>query len=174
MSKLRRKDNSRVVLSVFDLITFFFFTMTPRLTNRGKIYRVPKLCLDDYYWMLASVSEQTKSRKGVDLTVAPGNEEGRWAGTRPMLVTNDQMRDHKLELIEPRLFRRWYSCHIVNYNFTAFVDDECVDHEIGFSTADFFSREIQDNPTSGGGTAWHFPVSDWELNERFCIRIPAS
>ena len=95
-----------------------------------------------------------------------------------MLVSNDQMRDHKLTMMEPRLFGRWYGCHIVNYNFTAFVDDECVDREIGFSAPDFFSREIQGNPTpevgfeNGGGTAWHFPVSDWDLDDRFCIRIP--
>jgi hypothetical protein len=149
------------------------------LKRSGRVFKVPSGCLDDYYWMLASVSPQAMSRDGSDIYVATNNSEGRWPGTRPMLITNDQMRDHKLELMEPRLFRRWYSCHIVNYNFTAFVDDECIDREIGFSTADFFSREIQGNNTSSGsesddgvGTAWHFPVKDWDLNERFCIRVP--
>mmetsp|Transcript_15095 Transcript_15095/g.20010 ORF Transcript_15095/g.20010 Transcript_15095/m.20010 type:complete len:327 (+) Transcript_15095:1-981(+) len=152
-----------------------------KLTKGGKLYRCPPMCLDDYYWMLASVSDQTVSRNGIDLDVPPGNEEGRWPGTRPMLITNDQMRDHRLlDLMEARLFRRWYSCHIVNYNFTAFVDNECIDREIGFSTADFFSREIQGNPTpgygtdTGSGTAWHFPISDWDADERLCIRIPSS
>ena len=131
--------------------------------------------------MLASLSDQTKARNNMELDVPVDNKEGRWPGTRPMLLTNDQMRDHKLELLEPRLFRRWTSSHIVNYNFTAFVNDECVDREIGFSAPDFFSREIQGNPTPtdasdgkelDGGMAWHFPVSDWDVNERFCIRIP--
>lgn len=143
------------------------------LLENGTLYRVPKMLLDDYYWMLASVSDQTMARKGTNLDVAPQNEDGRWPGIRPILVSNDQMRDHKLQLMEPRLFRRWHSCHIMNYNFTAFVDDECVDNEIAFSTADFFSREIQSNPTSSG-TAWHFPVSDWDLDDRLVIRIPST
>merc|ERR1712157_103011 len=108
-----------------------------------------------------------------------------------MLITNDRMRDHKLELLEMKLFRRWSSGHIVNYNFMAFVDDERRDHEakadndnynydwmgndngdIGFRPADFFSREIQANEGEGGSTVWHIPVEDWEENERFCVRIP--
>jgi len=148
------------------------------LKRDGRLYTVPPGCLDDFYWILASISDQAKSRNGEDLDILPDNKDGRWPGTRPMLVSNDQMRDHKLMMMEPRLFRRWYSCHIVNYNFTAFVDDECVDREIGLSPPDFFSREIQGNPTPGGGsgkggdTVWHFPVNDWGLNDRFCIRIP--
>jgi len=136
------------------------------------LYRVPPRLLDDYYWMIASVSDQIASRSGANIDVSPQNEDGRWPGTRPMLVSNDQMRDHKLEMLEPRLFRRWYSSHIVNYNFTAFVGNECVDREIGFSTPDFFSREIQGNPAPGGGMAWHFPVSDWDIDDRFVVRIP--
>ena len=132
--------------------------------------------------MLASISDQTTSRNGQDLSVPNDDPEGRFPGVRPMLISNDQMRDHKLELLEPRLFRRWYGCHIVNYNFTAFVLGESVaGNEIGFMQADFFSREIQGNPcpsddggeaSNWGGKAWHFPVSDWELDERFVVRIP--
>ena len=141
------------------------------LLRRKKLYKVPPRCLDDFYWMLASVSDQVAARKDVDLSVPNDNPSGRWPGVRPVLISNDQMRDHKWELLEPRLFRRWYGCHIVNYNFTAFVMDECVEgNEIFFSQADFFSREIQGNP-SGSGQAWHFPVSDWDLEERFVVRL---
>ena len=42
--------------------------------------------------MLASVSDQTVSRNGANLDVPVENEEGRWPGARPMLVSNDQMR----------------------------------------------------------------------------------
>ena len=151
------------------------------LVDRGKLYRVPPRCLDDFYWMLASISDQTASRNGQDLSVSNDDPNDRFPGTRPMLITNDQMRDHKYELLEPRLFRRWYGCHIVNYNFTAFVLGESVaNNEIGYSQADFFSREIQGNPSDDdgdnnsewGGKAWHFPVNDWELDERFVVRIP--
>ena len=121
--------------------------------------------------MLASVSDQSASRKGADLSVSNNDPNGRWPGVRPVLISNDQMRDHKWELLEPRLFRRWYGCHIVNYNFTAFVMGECVEgNEIFFSQADFFSREIQGNQTPEG-KAWHFPVSDWDLEERFVVRL---
>lgn len=141
-----------------------------KLRQKKQVYQVPARCLDDYYWMLASVSNQTRSRNNVDLDVPSDNAVGRWPGTRPMLITNDQMRDHKLGLMEPRLFRRWTSCYIVNYSFTAFVRAESLDREISFSTADFFSREIQKNETSSG-TVWHFPVSDWDFDDRLCLRL---
>merc|ERR1712157_343802 len=93
--------------------------------------------------------------------------------------SNDQMRDHKMEVLEPRLFRRWTSSHIVNYNFTAFCfdDDKYGDRSITLSAPDFFSREIQGNPTTNihnefDGMAWHLPVKEWHANERLCIRIP--
>ena len=141
------------------------------LLRRKKLYKVPPRCLDDFYWMLASISDQVSARKEIDLSVPNDDSSGRWPGVRPVLISNDQMRDHKWELLEPRLFRRWYGCHIVNYNFTAFVMGQCVEgNEIFFSQADFFSREIQGNP-SGAGKAWHFPVSDWDLEERFVMRL---
>ena len=164
------------------------------LFKEGRLYGVPAQCLDDFYWMLASVSDQPSSARGRDgpdeLAFVPGEDpRGRFPGTRPMLLTNDQMRDHNFYLLEPRLFRRWYGCHIVNYSFTAFVLGESVaGNEIVFSQADYFSREIQGNDPSGendgggeeegesaawGGRAWHFPVSDWDLDERFVVRIPA-
>lgn len=125
--------------------------------------------------MLASISDQERSTggKSLDVDSKQAQKEGRFPGTRPMLLSNDLMRDHRLELFEPRLFRRWTASYIVNYNFTAFVDDECIDPEIGFSTPEFFSREIQCNP-SGNDAAWHFPVSDWETHERLLIRLPST
>eukprot|EP00550_Attheya_septentrionalis_P002730 CAMPEP_0198291006 /NCGR_PEP_ID=MMETSP1449-20131203/8670_1 /TAXON_ID=420275 /ORGANISM="Attheya septentrionalis, Strain CCMP2084" /LENGTH=912 /DNA_ID=CAMNT_0043989587 /DNA_START=393 /DNA_END=3131 /DNA_ORIENTATION=- len=155
--------------------------------EEGILFVVPARCLDDYYWMLASFADQTNACKatgGVMVDVPTNDKSGRWPGKRPMVVTNDLMRDHQLELMEPRIFRRWRSCHIVNYNFTAFVNGESVDRGIGFSTPDFFSREIQANPSPTNSenresktecnTVWHFPVSDWETNDRFCVRIPRS
>lgn len=147
-----------------------------KLEKEGKLYKVPKRCLDDYYWMLASVSNQTASRNDTNLDVAP-NSAGRWPGLRPIIISNDRMRDHKLELLQPHLFRRWYSSHMIRYEFSHFEDNE-LDRDIRFSAADFFSREIQANPAPGAGSggftgkAWHFPVSDWEWNERFCLRVP--
>jgi hypothetical protein len=147
------------------------------LTTSGKMYEVPHRCLDDYYWMLSSVSNQTVSRNGMDISVSL-NHEGRWPGTRPLLISNDQMRDHKLELLEPRLFRRWLSSHIVNYEFAPFLNDMWEERDIQFVKADSFSREIQGNPSltidgdKSNATAWHFPVEGWGNNDRFCVRIP--
>ena len=137
----------------------------------GKLYVTPRMVQDDHYWMLASISEQVSSRRGRSLEVPADDPQGRWPGARPVLISNDQMRDHKMNMIEPRLFRRWYSSHIVNFNFTGFVDSKQFDDEIVFSPADFFSREIQGNKTDQVIT-WHFPVKDWKDNERFCLRWP--
>jgi hypothetical protein len=134
------------------------FKVLEWLKANEMIYVVPRLCLDDYFWMLASVSNQTNSRLGADLTVPMGNSQGRFGGMRPMLVTNDQMRDHKLDLLEPREFRRWCSCHIVNYH----IDEEWKDNrKVLFNAADYFSHEIQGNlhPTKKG-KVWHFPISN--------------
>jgi hypothetical protein len=132
------------------------------------MYVVPRLTLDDYFWMLASVSNQTNSRQGKDLSVGMDNEEVRFAGMRPILVTNDKMRDHKLDLLEPREFRRWCSCHIVNYHISRYEDDDewNGNRNVTLRPADYFSLEIQrnDRPNNESGTVWHFPIansSDW-------------
>ena len=149
------------------------------LKKSDQIYIVPPRCLDDYYWMLSSVSDQTTSHQNNELEVVPPNDDKKWPGARPILITNDQMRDHKLELLEPRLFRRWVSSHIVNYSFPPYIDNHAEEREITFKTADFFSHEIQGNPpfiskegATGTTTAWHIPITDWEKDDRFCIRIP--
>ena len=139
----------------------------------GCLYIVPQGCLDDYFWILATVSDQGRPRKGKSLSVSQEKGGQRWPGGRPVVLTNDQIRDHQLHLLEPRVFNRWYSNTMVNYNFTGFVDDECIDPEIGFSPADFFSREIQMNKSGGSSSVWHFPVHDWGPTEWFCIRIPS-
>ena len=143
----------------------------PRLRDEESLYVVPPRCLDDYYWMLASVSNQTVAREHEDLRVSI-HDDGRFPGLRPMLVTNDQMRDHKLELLEPREFRRWCSCHIVNYNISQYDESEWEDRAIEFLPADFFSREIQGNPHQNGkDIVWHFPVTEWEEPSRFCMYV---
>lgn len=139
----------------------------------GKLYKVPQRCLDDYYWMLSSVSNQTVSRGNMNIDVSVEYAGSRWPGTRPLIITNDQMRDHKLELLEPRLFRRWSSNTIVNYHIPPYNDDK--EQEVTFATAEFISREIQSNPAyAAEGMVWHFPVCDWNQNDRFCLRIPHS
>ncbi len=136
----------------------------------------------DTDWMLASVSNQTISTQGQNINVPKDNPDGRYPGLRPMVITNDKMRDHKMELLEERSFRRWCCSHIVNYNFTEYIENSKEERTIRFHAADLSSDEIQGNvdPSSigsknGGGDGrivWHFPVSEWSSNERFCLRLP--
>ena len=136
------------------------------------MYVVPPKCLDDYYWMLASVANQSMTSQYTDLTVPADDNAGRFPGLRPMLITNDQMRDHKLDLLEPREFRRWCSCHIVNYNISTYETEEWEHRDARFFPADFFSREIQGNVHGKeDGLVWHIPVSEWEEPERLCLWI---
>jgi hypothetical protein len=118
------------------------------------------------------VSEQPAARRGADLQVEPGDSL-RWPGTRPVLVSNDQMRDHKLEMLEPMLFRRWYSNFIVNYSFSGFIGGSRTSAEIGFSPAKFYSREIQGNLDNSRSMVWHFPLED-APDEWLCLRQPAN
>jgi len=145
------------------------------LEEKGKMYVVPPMCLDDLYWMLASVSNQTKSANGRTIHVPKSNAQGRFPGPRPMVISNDKMRDHKMDLLDERAFRRWCCSHIVNYDFEEFIEDHTEERAIHFRAADVFSDEIQGNAVDGGGgrTVWHFPVSEWDGNERFCLRLPA-
>jgi len=141
------------------------------LKDNEMMYIVPRLNLDDYFWMLASVSNQTKATERDDMNIPVGNDQGRFPGMRPMLITNDQMRDHKLDLLEPREFRRWSSCHIVNYDMEIYEKDEWEEErKISFVPADSFSREIQSNlHENGKDTVWHFPIGD--SLEWLCISI---
>jgi hypothetical protein len=155
------------------VLKYLFLFSCDRLQEKELLYVVPRLCLDDYFWMLASVSNQTHSRQGVDLSVKVGDKLERFPGMRPMIISNDQMRDHKLDLLEPREFRRWCSCHMVNYHLSSYEKDEWVENrEVEFEPADYFSREIQGNPHPGGtGNVWHFPISD--TKEWLCVSLGA-
>ena len=63
--------------------------------------------------MLASVSDQLTSTGGRSIHVPKNNEQGRFPGPRPMVIINDKMRDHKMDLIDKRAFRWWCCSHIV-------------------------------------------------------------
>lgn len=151
------------------------------LVAQNKVFVVPSACLDDYYWMMASVADQGKNNE--TLFVPTECSSGRFPGLRPILVTNDQMRDHRHAMLKARDFRRWASCHIVNYDIKFAATDEEDESgddesrsplEIKLFPADFFSREIQGNKAehSGGNSmAWHFPVAEWPKNDRLCISI---
>ena len=134
------------------------------LKERGLMYIVPRYCFDDYFWMIASVTNLTSSGAKTD--------EERIPGQRPIIITNDQMRDHRLALLEARPFRRWTTCQIVNFSIGSYRHSEW---ESGRNLTLFppstFSREIQSNdrPENAGHRVWHFPVTGWDEPWRLCI-----
>jgi hypothetical protein len=140
-----------------------------RLGAAGKLYHAPQGCLDDYFWILASVSEQSSESSSLKAS-------RRWSGAIPVVLTNDKSEDHKeLQMLGPKLFNRWLSSTIVNYSFTGFVDDVCVDPEIIFHPVDAFSREVQGNASANeeSSMCWHMPVQDWPATDWFCVRLPS-
>lgn len=158
-----------VPLGGFQELSQNELTMVKSLLEAEKMYAVPLHCLDDYYWMFASVVDHTNPNLRVPLE----DKGGRVPGLRPMLVTNDQMRDHKLALLEPREFRRWTRCHIVNYYFPPHTKGEWEDREVELYPADLFSAEIQCNkhPQRTNENVWHIPVAEWSHYERLCISM---
>ena len=61
----------------------------------GILYVCPRGIYDDLFWMYASVREEFASR----------------------VVTNDAMRDHRLDLMAPRAFGRWKSSQVLGFGF---------------------------------------------------------
>ncbi|CAB9497638.1 expressed unknown protein [Seminavis robusta] len=160
-SSFRRAQGAYQQLKPADL------DVITRLINEQKMYVVPAHYFDDYYWMLASIANQNGMKTSSQSSILPG--------IRPILISNDQMRDHKLEMLEPQLFRRWFSSHIVTYAIAPFIEDEWEDRKINFAAADSFSCEIQGNAINREGmegTAWHIPVSEWQpRTSRLCIAV---
>lgn len=140
------------------------------LTERGKVCVVPPGSLDDYYLIAACMASQRVSSEGKDLAVEKNDPKGRWPGLRPLIVSNDQFRDHRLELREPLLFRRFYSNYVVNFSFCSTGTHTESLRRVDFAPANFFSREIQSNLVSEQ-TVWHFPISETD-DEWLCLRIP--
>ena len=92
--------------------------------------------------MLATVSNQTTSAAGRNIRVPKNDAGGRFPGPRPMAITNDKMRDHRMDLLDERAFRRWCCSHIVNYDFEEYVEDPAEERAVRFRAADVFSDEI--------------------------------
>lgn len=61
----------------------------------GILYVCPRGIYDDLFWMFASVRAEAPAR----------------------VVTNDAMRDHRLDLMAPRLFGRWKSSQVLGFGF---------------------------------------------------------
>jgi hypothetical protein len=100
---------------------------------------------DDWYWMYASVLPSEKLLR---------------------VVSNDQMRDHRLSLLEPRPFLRWKATQICRFELShAFESSKVADGTLDVPTMRLmdppnFSSEIQRNNADegSGGPVWHIPI----------------
>ncbi len=134
-----------------------------KLMSKDMLYVVPRKCLDDHFWMLASVSEQKGARSDL--------------GYRPLTcITNDLMRDHQVSLLE-RLdavtYHNWIASVITSFGGGFFYQNESKakgweskyvydPNEITFQPPDPFSRIIQKNEDDFGNAVWHIPVREIE------------
>eukprot|EP01041_Mallomonas_annulata_P002215 gene2215-4303_t len=103
------------------------------------LYVVPQGADDDWYWMFATM---TANR------------------TKPAyVITNDQIRDHRVVFQENRTYIRWKSSHVIHFDAQRILGDEiqCDDDLYAkLIYPDLFSREMQ---LSDNGF-WHIPAID--------------
>ena len=66
-----------------------------------------------------------------------------------MVTSNDELHDHKIELLEKRSFQRWCCSHIRNYNFTDYIKNPMGEREMSLKNGGVFSDEIQGNGGNG-------------------------
>ena len=109
--------------------------------------------------MLACVSERAASTSGKPIVVE-FSESSRWPGGRPVLITNDTLRDHTLLMRDPVLARKWYDSVVLNFLEADVKKNPRI-----------YQRRIQGNP-SLLGMVWHFPVKGWGIYERLLVHIP--
>jgi hypothetical protein len=114
-----------------------------RWTAEGILVVTPVGANDDWYWMLGSVCRDD----------APAR-----------VVSNDQMRDHRLALLEPRPFLRWKTSQLVRFNLShAYEPDrlaagEITPPEFQLRRPPAYSPEIQRSVAADGRRVWHIPV----------------
>mmetsp|Transcript_28605 Transcript_28605/g.82488 ORF Transcript_28605/g.82488 Transcript_28605/m.82488 type:complete len:303 (-) Transcript_28605:1433-2341(-) len=139
---------------------------------------------DDYYWILATLMEDTTLlhesvpnnmkaqflRRLDDYRASRGEGGGAGGETAvstigrnhpPVyIVTNDLLRDHHLTMLEPRAFRRWRSSTLINFDFErpiSHLDPQSLSRRPDFHVQwpPTFSREPQ---KVEGRRCWHIPV----------------
>lgn len=85
----RRQRHATTELSIEELL------IIEHWRQLGVVYEAELSGKDDWLWMYASL-----------------------LGDGRLVVTNDEMRDHWLHLLEHRLFRRWKESQLIHFEFT--------------------------------------------------------
>ncbi|CAM9560077.1 unnamed protein product [Discosporangium mesarthrocarpum] len=112
--------------------------------KRGILYRCKDGADDDFYWMLFTI-------------LSP---EG-----RACVVTNDEMRDHRMALLQPVPFQRWKNTQV--RRFRILWDSACTSRqgtrtplEVVVQDPPHFTRDMQGTSPRGGVSTWHIPLGD--------------
>ena len=101
------------------------------------LYRTPTHMNDDWFWLYACLYSSSN-------------------GKRPIVVTNDLMRDHHFKMLSRRYFLQWRERHVVNFVFPSRADTAAPI----FIFPQSYSSRIQshDATEEGAPIRWHFPV----------------
>ena len=129
----------------------------------GCLIEVPRGANDDWFWLYATLwlEKQRRLKSGIEnhsqLSPALYPPETSEPGNRnPILVSNDQMRDHVFRMgIDPLIWRRFAHRHICRFKIT-YPEEEEDRREYLFELPPVFSRL----PQKGLGNVWHLPVAD--------------
>lgn len=96
-------------------------------------------------------------RSGIGTSVASGSG-------RVFVVTNDQMRDHHFQMLNPRNFIKWRERHQVAFHFQEYGGHpvgrrgeaaQPLQRHLHFRFPSIFSHRLQ---PAADGQAWYFPV----------------
>ncbi|KAK3284625.1 hypothetical protein CYMTET_7728 [Cymbomonas tetramitiformis] len=153
--------------------------LVQRWRDKGVLEAVPYGADDDWWWLLSCVSDSlTQGFEVVDdsTSVIPSHSQH-----LPMCITNDNMRDHRLYILESRSFTRFKASQLVRFDIMERLvsaqpedenkqyeekeeaSDECMGaespatqgHYVVLTPPPLFSREIQTNMDQ---TVWHLPI----------------
>lgn len=87
-------------------------TFLQKLRDEGMFYATPQGSNDDWYWMYAAVS----------------------TGSKGLVVSNDEMRDHMFQMLAPRYFGKWKQKHQLRYKFSGFPNKLSFEYPAPYTT----------------------------------------
>mmetsp|Transcript_20192 Transcript_20192/g.47390 ORF Transcript_20192/g.47390 Transcript_20192/m.47390 type:complete len:205 (-) Transcript_20192:132-746(-) len=147
------------------------------LREAGLLFATPHGANDDHYWLYAAL-----------------NGEG---ARKCLVVSNDQMRDHRFDMLAPSCFERWRERHVVGYEVGVYrhggaavegggdgagggteLGAELVERAVRRAAATrvslhfppLYSSVVQ---SDAAGREWFFPSAEKEPEEWLCARASA-
>ena len=105
------------------------------------LYQTPHRMNDDWFWLYAAIYSSQFIQQ-------------------PLVITNDQMRDHHFQMLSQRCFLKWRERHVVRFGFKNLYNHRVPPtfwFPLPYSTR--IQNNIQDNESDHAKSLiWHFPV----------------